>query len=570
MQPTISVFGITGLLAFVAISTPALCASAAGGKIFFQQNCAMCHTAEPNDNGGGQGPALTGIFGRRAGNAAAFGYSKALRESNLIWDAPTLDRFLKAPSRVVPGTTMVVAVPSTRDRTNLVAYFKSVQNISPEVFQPTKSAASDADWKRDEPGRLHRIDLSTLPAPGATPSVRNRHQLLEKPVNAKLSLPPGFKIDIFSRELEGPRRMLVAPNGDIFVTETPNGRISVLRPSLDGTSSHKPQIFAADLNLPHGMAWYPNAANPSWLYVAENNRVVRFAYQNGVSRAQNPPEIVTMLPPGGSHIRRDIVFSTDGQRMYVSVPSGSNAAEDMPAKTAIEISEWEEQFGLGAAWGSEADRATVLVFDVASKGPGRHLANGIRNCVGLTIQPETNELWCTTNERDKIGDGLVPDYSTRVKDGGFYGWPWYYLGQNEDPRHKNSRPDLREKVLIPDVPYEAHSAALTLMFYRPNSGASAFPKEYNGAGLVTFHGSWNRVERTGHKIVRLRLKDGVPTGEYEDFLTGFIIDDLSVWGRPVGTVQLQDGSLLLSDDEANLIYRISYSANEADATHPKQ
>ncbi len=570
MQPVITAFGYITFLTIVGISIPACAAEAAAGKVIFQQNCGMCHTAEPNDNGGGQGPALTGIFGRRAASNPAFGYTKQLRESNLIWDAPTLDRFLKDPAKTVRGTAMIVAVPSKSDRANLIAYLKSVRSAKPEVLQTAKSTSDAADWKRDRPGRLHRIDLSTLPLPGATLSVRNRHQLVEKPIDAKLSLPPGFKIDVFSRDLEGPRRMLVAPNGDIFVTETPNGRISILRQGSDGITASKPQIFATDLNVPHGMAWYPNAANPSWLYVAENNRVVRFPYQNGMVRAQGSPEIVTTLPPGGSHIRRDIVFADDGRRMYVSVPSASNAAEDMPPKTPAEIKEWEANFGIGAAWGNETDRATVLVFDTTSKDPGRHLANGIRNCVGLTIQPQTNDLWCTTNERDKIGDGLVPDYSTRVRDGGFYGWPWYYMGQNEDPRHKEARPDLRDKALLPDVPYEAHSAALTLMFYRANNGPSAFPKEYEGAGFVTFHGSWNRVERTGHKIVKLRFRDGVPTGEYEDFLTGFIIDDQTVWGRPVGTVQLPDGSLLLSDDEANVIYRISYSAGDvsgADAKH---
>jgi glucose/arabinose dehydrogenase len=569
MRPVTTAFSLMAFLTFKVISGPTFAADAAAGKVLFQQNCGMCHTAEPNDNGGGQGPSLIGIFGRRAGSNPAFGYTKALRDSNLIWDAPTLDRFLKEPTKTVLGTAMIVAVPLKGDRANLISYLKSVQSAKPEILQTAKQTSDAADWKQDKPGRLHRIDLSALPAPGETPSVRNRHQLLEKPADAKLSLPPGFRIDVFSRDLEGPRRMLVAPNGDIFVTETPNGRISILRQTSEGVTASKPQIFAADLNVPHGMAWYPNATNPSWLYVAENNRVVRFPYHNGIIRAQGSPEIVTALPSGGSHIRRDIVFSDDGRRMYVSVPSGSNAAEDMPPKTSAEIKDWEEKFGLGAAWGSESDRATVLVFDTTSKEPGRHLANGIRNCVGLTIQPETQELWCTTNERDKIGDRLVPDYSTRVRNGGFYGWPWYYMGQNEDPRHKNSRPDLGDKVLLPDVAYEAHSAALTLMFYRANAGSSAFPKEYEGAGFVTFHGSWNRVERTGHKIVRLRLKDGVPTGEYEDFLTGFIIDDQTVWGRPVGTVQLPDGSLLLSDDEANIVYRISYSARDASGENVK-
>jgi glucose/arabinose dehydrogenase len=551
-------FGFVGYLGLVALTAPASGADIAAGKKIFQERCTLCHTAEPHDNGGGQGPALTGIFGRRAASNNAFSYTKPLRDSNLTWDAPTLDRFLTSPAETVPGTAMVVPVPAQQDRADLIAYFESVKDAASEATLAAQPAATDQDWRKDKPGRMHHIVLADLPPPGATPSVRNRHQLVEKPSDAKLSLPPGFKIEVFSRDLQGPRRMLIAPNGDIFVSETPNGRISVLHQSADGASADKPQVFASGLTSPHGMAWYPNATNPTWLYVAENNRVVRFAYQIGVTKALGPPEVIAALPPGGSHFRRDITFSADGKRMYVSVPSASNVAEEMPRKTDNEIKEWEAKYGLGAAWGDQTDRATVLVYDVASKGPGTHLANGIRNCVGLTIQPQTNDLWCTTNERDQIGDELVPDYSTRVKEGGFYGWPWYYIGSNEDPRHKDERPDLRGKVLTPDVLYKSHSAALTLMFYKANKGSSAFPKEYVGEGFVTMHGSWNREQRTGHKIVRLRMKNGVPTGEYEDFLTGFIIDDKAVWGRPVGTVQLPDGSLLLSDDESNLIYRISY------------
>ena len=213
---------------------------------------------------------------------------------------------------------------------------------------------------------------------------------------------------------------------------------------------------------------------------------------------------------------------------------------------------------LGAAWGTEENRAAVLVFDTGSLNKGRVFATGIRNCVGLTIQPVTGQLWCTTNERDGLGDDLVPDYSTRVKEGGYYGWPWFYLGNHEDPRHAGERPDLAGKAIVPDVLYTAHSAALNLTFYTASSGASAFPKEYVGDGFAALHGSWNRASRTGHKIVRVRTKDNEPTGEYEDFLTGFIIDDSTVWGRPVDVAQLRDGSLLVSDDGANVVYRISY------------
>jgi len=185
-------------------------------------------------------------------------------------------------------------------------------------------------------------------------------------------------------------------------------------------------------------------------------------------------------------------------------------------------------------------------------------ATGIRNCVGLAMQPN-GMPWCSTNERDGLGDDLVPDYVTRVKEGGFYGWPWYYIGSNEDPRLKGERPDLAGKVSVPDVLYQSHSAALSMTFYSASNGKSAFPAEFTGDAIVGFHGSWNRSLRTGYKLVRVRMKDGEPMGEYQDFLTGFVVDDAHVWGRPVATVELPDGSLLMSEDGNNVVYRISYS-----------
>jgi glucose/arabinose dehydrogenase len=245
--------------------------------------------------------------------------------------------------------------------------------------------------------------------------------------------------------------------------------------------------------------------------------------------------------------------------LFVSVGSGSNVAETMSKKSPQEIQSWEATHGLGAAWDRETDRAVVLVFDAAMPAQPVIFAAGIRNCVGLTLQPANGSLWCTTNERDALGDDLVPDYSTRVARGAFYGWPWYYIGSHEDPRLKGERPDLAGKVAVPDVLYQSHSAALGMTFYAAGAGKSAFPPSYVGDAFVAFHGSWNRSLRTGYKLVRVRMKNGEPTGEYEDFLTGFIVDDASVWGRPVATVQLADGSLLLSEDGNNIIYRISYA-----------
>lgn len=562
------------LLASLAAAAPAFAADANAGKTFFRAQCALCHSAEPNDNGGAQGPSLDGVFGRHAASSTAFSYTQPMRDSHLTWDAATLDRFLSAPTSVVPGSAMVIAVPQKEDRDNLIAYFQAVKDGTfkdtgprgfgpPPNFRPPPSTGKpqgEADWKKDYPGRAHRIDIAKLPAPFNTPSAANFPKLVDRPANAQLQLPAGFKIDVIARDLKGPRAMKLAPNGDIFLSETQGGRVSVLRPSADGTKVTV-QTYAQGLLLPFGLAFYPNASDPKWLYVAETNRVVRYAYKVGDLKPSAVPEVVVpQLSPsaGGGHFTRDVAFSLDGKRMFVSVGSATNVAEDMPKKTAAEVTAWEAEHGLGAAWGHETNRADVLVFDVGSSAPGKVFASGIRNCVGLTVQPGTGALWCSTNERDLLGDDLVPDYSTRVKEGGFYGWPWYYMGNHEDPRLKGERPDLAGKVSNPDVPYTSHSAVLNLVFYTATSGSSAFPKEYVGDGFAVMHGSWNRSFRTGHKIVRVRMKNGVPTGEYDDFLVGFIADDGNAWARPVGAVVAADGSLLMSDDGHNLLYRISY------------
>lgn len=561
------------VLAALVGTTPAWGADATAGKNYFHQQCALCHSAQPGDNGGAQGPDLNGVFERHAASDPQFGYTKALKASNLTWDAATLDRFLASPTTVVPGSAMVVAIPKENDRANVIAYFQAVKEgtfqngpgrTAPPSTPPVAAAAppqGEADWKKDAPGRVHRIDLAKLPPPFDTASATNRPQLIDRPANAQLRVPAGFKVDVFASNVEGARAMKLAPNGDIFLTETRVGFVKVLRPSADGATAASVTTFAQGLNLPFGIAFYP-AKSPKWLYVAETNRVVRYAYNVGDQKASGLPEIVVpeLSPVGtGGHFTRDIAFSQDGQRMFVSVGSGSNVAEQMQKKTPEEIKAWEAANGLGATWDTEEKRADVLVFDVGSDKPARIFATGIRNCVGLTIQPANGALWCTTNERDALGDDLVPDYSTRVQEGHFYGWPWYYMGNNEDPRLKGERPDLAGKVTVPDVPYQAHSAALNLVFYTATSGKSAFPKQYVGDGFAVMHGSWNRAFRTGHKVVRVRMKNGVPTGEYDDFLVGFIADDGNAWARPVGAVVASDGSLLISEDGNNTIYRISYA-----------
>jgi glucose/arabinose dehydrogenase len=544
----------------MALCAPSFGADAAAGKQIFRQRCTVCHSAEADDGGGAQGPSLAGVVGRSAGSLPNFAYSTALRTSMLTWDPATLHRFLAAPTSVVPGSAMVLAVPEAADRDNLVAYFQSLKAAAPAAAAavPSSSAAS-ANWRLDAPGRIHRIDLASLPAPYATSSSRNGTSVVAKPAGAVLALPPGFRIDSFATGLTGPRKMLLAGNGDILVSEPTGGRVSVLHPATDGSRAASSDVFAKGLKQPFGLALYPDAEHPQWLYVAETNRVVRFPFRTGDREARGAAQIVVPQLPSGGHYTRDIAFSKDGKQLFVSVGSGSNVAESMPKKSATQIAAWEAQHGLGAAWDSEDNRAAVLVFDAASPGAPVNFATGIRNCVSLTMQPANDALWCTTNERDALGDDLVPDYSTRVRRGSFFGWPWYYMGSNEDPRLKGDRPDLKGKVSIPDVLYQSHSAPLSMTFYTANHGKSAFPASYVGDAIVGLHGSWNRSLRTGYKLVRVHMRDGEPVGDYEDFLTGFVVDDSSVWGRPVATLELADGSLLMSEDGGNVIYRISYS-----------
>lgn len=550
----------------IAMAAPAALAApgadAGAGKTLFQQRCTVCHTAEPGDNGGAQGPSLIGIFGRKAASAPQFSYTQALRDSKLVWDAATLKRFLASPTSAVPGTTMPLAVPEEPERDNLIAYFQSISNqAAPTAAQIAVPAGSQqsANWRLDAPGQLHRISIASLPAPFATPSSRNNSSVVGKPANAALALPPGFHIEPFATGFAGPRKMLVAANGDILLTEIGGGRVTVLRPAPDGRRAAETLVYLQGLKEPFGLAFYPNAQNPQYLYVAETNRVTRYAYRTGDVKPRGEAQVVVAQLPSGGHSTRDIAFSADGKRLLVSVGSASNVAETMSKKTPEQIKSWEAQHGLGAAWDAETNRAAVLEFDVASPSAPATYATGIRNCVSLTVQPGNGALWCTTNERDALGDDLVPDYSTRIKRGTFFGWPWYYLGSNEDPRLKSERPDLTGKVSVPDVLYQAHSASLSMTFYEASSGASAFPAAFVGDAFVGFHGSWNRSLRTGYKLVRVHMKNGEPTGEYEDFVTGFVIDDSHVWGRPVATTELRDGSLLMSEDGNNVVYRIFYT-----------
>jgi glucose/arabinose dehydrogenase len=459
---------------------------------------------------------------------------------------------------------MLVTEWPMKTRRHLVAVMLAALLLA-LAFTTTASAqkvltgsAAFGDWRADEPGLRRLITPRDLPQPYATRSASNFGTIARRPAGSPLKVPPGFAVRLFADGLDEPRIVHVAPNGDIFVAESAAGRIRVLRPSDSNDAPKQTETFASGLRYPFGIAFYPSGPDPEWVYVANTDQVVRFAYRPGDLRARGKPETIANIPGGGGHRTRDIAFSADGSRMFVSVGSSSNDAEGMPRMDTEGVRRHEAEHGLGAMWAGETDRADVLVFDPQGKSR-RVFATGLRNCVGLAVQPGSGDVWCSTNERDALGDDLPPDYITRVRDGGFYGWPWYYIGDNEDPRHKGERPDLRGKTMVPDVLIQAHSASLGMTFYQ----GSQFPADYQGSAFAAEHGSWNRSKRTGYKVIRVILRDGAPTGEYEDFVTGFVTGNSSIWGRPVGVATARDGSLLISEDGNGTIWRVTFEGKPA-------
>ncbi len=416
-------------------------------------------------------------------------------------------------------------------------------------------AAAFGDWKQDAPGVRRLIRPADLLQPYASTVKANFAATTARPEGATPVVPAGFKVADFA-QLRKPRLIRVAPNGDIFVAGTRTGEITILRAADGAATPSATEAFASGLSGPFGIAFYPLGPDPAWVYVANEGSVVRFPYRNGDLKARGPAEtIVPELPTGGGHTTRDIAFSPDGKQLFISVGSRSNDAETMAHASPEDIHAAETARGPGASWGDEALRANVLVTSPDGKAGLKSFANGIRNCVSLTVAPRTADLYCATNERDSLGDDLPPDYVTRVKPAAFYGWPWYYIGANEDPRHKGERPDLAGKITVPDVLIQPHSAPLGMVFYT----GSQFPAEYQGDAFVALHGSWNRANRTGYKIVRVIMKDGVPTGAYEDFMTGLVTGDGGVWARPVGVAVAHDGALLVTDDEKGTVWRITYA-----------
>jgi glucose/arabinose dehydrogenase len=408
-------------------------------------------------------------------------------------------------------------------------------------------------WQKDKPGVRRLLKPEDQPPVGESTS--NPVQIVKRSKHKKPLAPKGFSVDLIASGFAEPRVIRVAPNGDLFVADSEANTIRVYRIPSGSARPTKSDVYARGLSKPFGIAFYPLGPDPEWVYVANTDGVVRFPYKNGDLEATGKPEEIVEKIPSTHHWTRDIVFSPDGKRMFLSVGSGSNVALDMSPEPEIKggLASWKKTRPLGAAWDTEERRADVLSFTPEGKDE-KIFATGLRNCAGLTVQPATGEPWCAVNERDELGDDVPFEYATHVKEGAFYGWPWFYIGGNKDPYHKGARPDLKDRVTVPDVLIEAHSAPLQIVFYEGDS----FPSEYKGDAFVTLHGSWNRGQRSGNKVVRLLFKDGKPTGEYEDFLTGFVISNEKAWGRPVGIAVGQDGSLFVTEDGSGTIWRVSY------------
>ncbi|BAU64922.1 L-sorbosone dehydrogenase [Stanieria sp. NIES-3757] len=383
-----------------------------------------------------------------------------------------------------------------------------------------------------------RITIDSLPQPFATQSASNSPNVIPVPENPTLNVPAGFQVNVFAEGLEQPRWMSLTPDGDVLVAESRRDRIRLLQDQNGDGIAETNQVFGTSdngLDQPFGMTFVGNN-----FYVANTGEVIRFDYQSGQTSLQGTGQPITQLTPGGynQHWTRNVIASPDGQKLYVSVGSATNASPEELPRASI------QQMNLDGS-----QRETY--------------AYGLRNPVGLDFHPVTNELYTTVNERDLLGDDLVPDYLTRVEPGGFYGWPYAYLTPNLlDPRlmkgNQSQQPDLAAKTLTPDVLFQAHSAALGLQFYDGNQ----FPERYHNGAFVAFRGSWNRDRGTGYKVVFVPFdENNRPMGYYEDFLTGFLTNPQGpdTFARPVGLLVLPDGSLLLAEDGNNRIYRISYS-----------
>jgi glucose/arabinose dehydrogenase/cytochrome c5 len=501
------------------------------GKDVYAQRCAACH-----------GPTAKGVANIPA---LATGPTQTAKPGEVFWYVTKGDLANGMPSW---ATTL-----TDDQRWQVVSYLKSLGSgggastastsaapaAAPEAakFDAPPPAAPFTDFRFEKPGLTRKITVKDLPQPYATESAGNGPKVVAKPEGVWPLVPDGFKVELYSKDVNGPRMIRTAPNGDIVTTESVKGQVTILHGMTADGKAEKASVYATGLKYPFGIAFYPEGTNPKWLYIGNTDEVVRFPYKNGDLVATGKPEHVTDLPANGKgHWTRDIRFTPDGKKMLVSVGSGSNV--DDPDATP-----------------AEKNRADVLEFNVDGSGQ-KVYAWGIRNCVGEAIHPKTGELWCSVNERDALGDNLVPDYITHVQPGGFYGWPWWYMGSNQDPRHAGKHPELKTKAIVPDVLLNPHNASLGIMFYE----GSQFPAEYKGDLFAAEHGSWNRSARVGYELIRVPiLPTGRAKGEYQDFMTGFVLPSGDVWGRPVAVTTAADGSLLVSDDAYNAIWRISYT-----------
>jgi glucose/arabinose dehydrogenase len=401
-----------------------------------------------------------------------------------------------------------------------------------------------------------------LPEPFATPWYRRPTRVVAMPDGHKLTLPAGFNVSVYADKLQMARFMTLSPTGDVFLSEPVSrtaGKITVLR---DGDDDGIPEVrttFAMGLNRPFGLAFWQG-----YLYVGTNDSVIRFSYRPGALEADGPPEKIADLPGsdaaldedtakrlniplnqtrGYNHWTRNIIFNAAGTKLYVTIGSATNATPE----------------NLGASPG-QIERAAI--HEMNPDGTGRRLfANGLRNPVGLAWFPGSSTLWTSVNERDHLGDDLVPDFITSVRAGGFYGWPYAYIGRNVDPTVAPPRPDLVSKAIVPDVLLASHSAALGLAFYTGRQ----FPDEYRNSAFIALHGSINRSRLSGYSVARVPFRNGRPSGPPENFLTGFIArddDQKEAWGRPVGLLQMPDGSMLVSDDGGNRIWRVTFTRRQ--------
>ena len=402
--------------------------------------------------------------------------------------------------------------------------------ISLLLFSLSSPAAEQANPRVVETGPSDKL---ILPPPNATRAVANPASVIPWPKDKTPTAPAGFEVSLFADELDNPRMIYVLPNGDVLVMESlpqqSTSRIVLLRDSAKSGTPTVRQSFLRRLNMAFGMALIGNR-----FYVGNTDGIVVFPYRSGDTQIKRRPEKILDLP-GGGHYTRNLLADPAGKKIYVAVGSSGNIDEQRV---------------------DEKDPRRAAILQINPDGSGmRVFASGLRNPVGIDWEPKTHTLWTVVNERDMLGDELVPDYLTEARDGAFYGWPYSYFGQNEDPRKKGQRPDLVAKAIKPDFALGSHVAALGLAFYQGKS----FPERYHGGAFIGMHGSWNRSDLVGYKVAFVPFQNGKPSGVIEDFLTGFIANPKisQVYGRPVGVAIWADGSLLVADDAAGKVWRVS-------------